>query len=97
MLSSPCSLHHLKMARTIEIFGICCDGNKKQHNYLIDEDERIGVNGSKPHGPNSVIAMLHHYFTTHSLGVTKHPLHSDNCVVQNKTATYWLLCMVHYN
>ena len=26
---------YFKTPRKIQLFGICCDGNKKQHNYLI--------------------------------------------------------------
>ena len=75
---------YFKTPRKIQLFGICCDGNKKQHNYLIDEDNSIGANGAKTHGPNSVISMLDHYFSTHGLHETKCHLHCDNCVGQNK-------------
>lgn len=54
---------YFKVCRKIHVFGICCDSNRKQINYLIDEDNSIGVNGANTHGPNSVISMLDHYFT----------------------------------
>ena len=75
---------YFKTPRKIQIFGICCDSNKKQHNYLIDEDCCIGTNGTKTHGPNSVISMLDHYFANHGLNETTCHLHCDNCVGQNK-------------
>ena len=47
----------------------------------------IGQNGSKSHGPNSVVSMLHHFFATHSLDETHSQLHADNCAGQNKNKT----------
>ena len=73
---------YFKTPRKIQIFGICCDSNRKQHNYLIDEDNSIGTNGANTHGPNAVISMLDHYFHTHY--ETRCHLHCDNCVCQNK-------------
>ena len=75
---------YFKVCRKIQLFGICCDSNRKQINYLIDEDNSIGFNGSTTHGPNSVISMLDHYFTKHSLKEEESHLHCDNCVGQNK-------------
>ena len=75
---------YFKVCRKIQIFGICCDSNRKQINYLIDEDNSIGPNGSQTHGPNSVISMLDHYFSNHALNESDCHLHCDNCVGQNK-------------
>ena len=75
---------YFKVCRKIQLFGICCDSNRKQTNYLIDEDNSIGYNGASTHGPNSVISMLDHYLTKHSLGERKCHFHCDNCVGQNK-------------
>lgn len=47
-------------------------------NYLIDE----GANTGK--GANTIISLLHHFFSTHSLGETNLHLHADNCSGQNK-------------
>ena len=58
-----------------------------QVNYLIDEASTIGQNGSKSHGPNSIVSMLHHFFSTHSLDETHLQLHADNCAGQNKNKT----------
>ena len=73
---------YFKTPRKIQIFDICCDSNRKQHNYLIDEDNSIGTNGANTHGPNSVISMLD--LCTHNLHETWCHLHCDNCVGQNK-------------
>lgn len=75
---------YFKVCRKVQLFGICCDSNNVQVNYLIDESETIGQNGSKSHGPNSVISMLHHYFSNHSLKESICHCHADNCVGQNK-------------
>ena len=52
----------------------------RQTTFLV----RIGINGSKSHGPNAVISMLHHYLAVHSKKVPHLHLHADNCVGQNK-------------
>ena len=86
---------YFKPPRKIQIFGICCDSNRKQHNYLIDEDNSISTNGANTHGPNAVISMLDRYFHTHY--ETRCHLHCDNCVGQNKNICYWIFSMANYN
>ena len=44
----------------------------------------IGKNGSKSHGPNSVISMIHHYLAVHGKQEPTCHFHADNCVGQNK-------------
>ena len=51
---------------------------------MFSESQPIGTNGSKAHGANAVISMLHHYFDIHSAHEGKCHLHADNCVGQNK-------------
>ena len=75
---------YFKVGRKVQLFGICCDSTKIQHNYLIDESETIGQNGAKSHGANAVISMLDHYFSNHSLKESSCHCHADNCVGQNK-------------
>ena len=75
---------YFKVGRKVQLFGICCDGNNTQVNYLVDESETIGKNGTKSHGANSVVSMLDHYFSTHSLKESICYCHADNCVGQNK-------------
>ena len=66
----------------VQLFGVCYEGSQLQYNYIFHEGQAIGIDGSKSHGPNSVISMLHH-----RLEQLHHPqvlLHADNCVGQNK-------------
>jgi len=72
---------YFKVGRKVQLFGICCDNNYIQVNYLVDESETIGKNGTKSHGAD---LMLDHYFTTHSLQESVCYCHADNCVGQNK-------------
>lgn len=52
---------YFKVCRKIQLFGICCDSNKKQINYLIDEDDSIGANGTHTH---MALIQLYQCFTT---------------------------------
>ena len=75
---------YFKVCRKVQLFGICCDINNVQINYLIDESETIGQSGYKSHGPISVISMLDHHFSNHSQKEHICHCHADNCVGQNK-------------
>ena len=75
---------YFKSPLKVQLFCICNDANKMQVNYLFDESQSIGPNGTKAHGPNAVISMLHHYFEVHALHESSCHLHADNCVGQNK-------------
>ena len=75
---------YFKSPLKVHLFGICNDGTKLQVNYLYDESQCIGVSGTKAHGPNSVISMLHHYLDANSLCESAVHFHADNCVGQNK-------------
>ena len=66
------------------LFGICNDGTNLQTNYIYDESQSIGINGSKVYGPNAVISMLDHYIDIQSLNEPFCHLHADNSVGQNK-------------
>ena len=76
-----------KVPLKVQPFGICKDSNNTQINYMFDESQSIGVNGSNAHGPNAVVSMLHHYFEHHSGHEPEYHLHADNCVGQNKNRT----------
>ena len=67
--------------RKCAIFGVCCKAIPRQVNYLIDEAVDVGK------GANTVVSMLHHFFSTHGLGEKHVHLHADNCVGQNKNNT----------
>ena len=74
---------YYKVPMRVQIFGIC-NSEPHQVNYLFNEKETIGINGSKSHGPNSVISMVHHYLEIHSKKEPVCHFHADNCVGQNK-------------
>ena len=67
--------------RKCAIFGVCCEAVPCQINYLIDEAVDVGK------GANTVVSMLHHFFSHHGLGEKDVHLHADNCVGQNKNNT----------
>ncbi len=56
-------------------------------NYMFDESQTIGSNGTNSHGSNSVVSMLHHFLEIHSGHEPELHLHADNCVGQNKNRT----------
>ncbi|KHD04931.1 hypothetical protein PN36_33745 [Candidatus Thiomargarita nelsonii] len=67
-----------KTPRKAQLFGICSEGIPRQYNYLIDEEHSFEKNA------NTVISLLDHFFTNHSLGEKWVHLTADNCVGQNK-------------
>ena len=69
-------------ARKCQLFGVCCEAQSKQVNYLIDEAEITGK------GANTTISLVHHYLENHSLGEENALLHCDNCVGQNKNNAF---------
>ena len=75
---------YFKSPLKVQVFGICNDGIKLQMNYLLDESQFIGLNGSKTHGPNAVIFTLDHCLDTNCLNESNCHFHADNCVGQNK-------------
>ena len=71
--------------RKCQLFGICSEGNAKQVNYLIDENDNPGK------GANCVISMLHHFLESKTNANQHLLLHADNAVGQNKNNA-----MIHY-
>ena len=71
----------------IQIFGIANEAQPIQRKYLVDEHQTIGSDGSKAHGPNSVLSMLHYHLQTHTRPSPSLGLHADNCCGQNKSKT----------
>ena len=67
-----------KTPRKCGVFGICCEAQSTQINYLIDEADDIGK------GANVTISLIHHYLQTHGVKAVNMKLHADNCVGQNK-------------
>lgn len=54
--------------RKIQIFGFRIDAVPLQYNYLIDENQSIGTDGKRTHGPDAVIAMLDHGLDNYGYG-----------------------------
>lgn len=75
---------YFKTLRKVHIFGVRSDGELKQLNFLINENETIGPDGTKVHGPDSVISMLDWALQNHNSDETSCTIHADNCCGQNK-------------
>lgn len=78
---------YFKVPLKVQLFGICDGSTNTQVNYMFDESQSIGANGTNAHGPNSVVSMLHHFFENHSGHEPECHLYADNCVGQNKNRT----------
>ena len=70
--------------RKVQIFGFRIDGFPKQLNFLIDENESIGKDGSLVQGPNAVISMIDCALQAYGSDERACALHADNCPGQNK-------------
>ena len=66
---------------------MCSEGSPKQINYLLDEAETIGPNGTMAYGANTVVSLLHDFFRRHGHGEVECVLHADNCAGENKNRT----------
>ena len=75
----------------IQCFGICNSSIPLQTNYLLDEDSTIGIDGTRCHGPNSIISLIPRYLQEKSYGEKYAVFHADNAAGQNKNKT-----MLHY-
>ena len=65
--------------RKIQIFGFRIDGIPKQLNFLIDENETIGRDGTQTSGPNSIISMIDWALEKYRGTERKCTFHADNC------------------
>ena len=88
-LTLPCQSRqvgplYFKVPCEVQLFGICNETIPIQMNCLIGEQDSIGENGTKCHGPNTVISCLHHYFVKQGMGERSCHLHADNYTGQNK-------------
>lgn len=72
---------YFKTSRKCQVFGVCCEGNNTQLNYLIDEAQSCGK------GANVTTSYVHHYLDNYSIGEKFLQVHCDNCVGQNKNNT----------
>ena len=73
-------------SRNIQCFGICNSSIPLQTNYLL-----IGKDGTRCHGPNSIISLIHRYVQEKLYGEKYAVFHADNAAGQNKNKT-----MLHY-
>ena len=78
---------YFQTPRKVQLFGVCSEGIPKQVNYLLDEADTIGPNGTKSYGANTVASLLHDFFSRHGHGESECVLHADNCGGQNKNCT----------
>ena len=76
---------YFKTPRKAQLFGVCCEGNSIQVNYLIDEADFLEKNA------NVVVSLLDHFFSNYGLGESTVYLTADNCVGQNKNN-----CLIQY-
>ncbi|KAH3692074.1 hypothetical protein DPMN_194952 [Dreissena polymorpha] len=70
---------HFMSLRKVQTFGVRIDGLHKQLNFLIDESETMGIDGTQTHGPNAVISMLDMVLDTYGHGELTCSIHADNC------------------
>ncbi|RUA07217.1 MAG: hypothetical protein DSY43_00315 [Gammaproteobacteria bacterium] len=75
----------------VHCFGICCEGVKKQVNFLFTERDCLAMDGRGCHGPNNVISMLDFYLFHNGMGERRAVFHADNCGGQNKNKS-----VLHY-
>ena len=64
--------------RRVQFFGVFSSASSQQVKYLVDENETIGSNRTRSHGPNSVIFMLDNYLTHHGKSEPVLSFHADN-------------------
>ena len=77
---------YFQTPQKVQVFGACAEALGRQVFFLIDKSEQIGK------GSNTVVSLLHAYFSLHGLGEKKATLQADNCVGQNKNkAMIWYL------
>ena len=50
-----------------------------QYNYLIGENETLGPDGTKAHGPDTVISLVHHGIGNYGYAEKECLIHADNC------------------
>lgn len=75
----------------VGLFGICDDGTGIQDNFIFDEGQTIGPDGSTSHGPDTVCSCLYHKIKDKAAVIKKLSFHADNCPGQNKHQT-----MMHF-
>ncbi|XP_052227505.1 uncharacterized protein LOC127842185 [Dreissena polymorpha] len=75
---------HFASLRKVHMFGMRIDGQSCQLNFLIDENESIGADGTNAQGPNAVISMIDYVLNTNGCDDLSCTIHADYCSGQNK-------------
>ncbi|XP_061178380.1 uncharacterized protein LOC133187022 [Saccostrea echinata] len=70
--------------KKVHIFGFRVDDKPMQYNYLIGENETLGLDRTHSHGPDTVISLVHHGLGNYGYGEKECLIHADNCAGQNK-------------
>ena len=65
--------------RKIQIFGVRVDSIPCQLNFVIDEDQTLGLDGKSTHGPDAVISMLDWAMQNYESDAETCVIHADNC------------------
>ena len=74
---------YFQTLRKVHIFGVRSDGEPKQLNFLINEDdETLGIYGTSV--PDSVISMVDWILQNYNSRETSCTLRANNCGGQNK-------------
>ncbi|KAH3884940.1 hypothetical protein DPMN_008926 [Dreissena polymorpha] len=60
------------------------DGQSRQLNFLIDENESIGADGTNAQEPNAVISMIDYTLNTHRCEDLSCTIYADNCSSKKK-------------
>jgi len=63
----------------VQVFWFRIDNVPLQLNFLVDENETIGKDGSNSRGPKAVISMVDWALESHNTGETVYVLHATNC------------------
>ena len=65
--------------RKVKIFGVRVDSIPRQLNFLIDEDQTIGMDGKTSHRPDAVLSMLDWALQNCESDADTCSIHADNC------------------
>lgn len=83
--------------RKIHIFGFRIDGEPRQLNFMIDENETMAQDGCDAKGPNAVISMIDWAIENYGGKPASFGIHADNCpgiTIYNKSIKYIFLNFV---
>ena len=81
--------------RKVQIFGVRVDSIPRQLNFLIDEDQSIGMDGKTTHGPDAVLSMLDWALQNYESDADTCSIHADNC--PGMYILYKNVCVCMYN